>query len=313
MVEESNKYYYGIDLLNGIYGTGGTGGIRMININGQIAYPFNNATGNIETLFDDNGNLLAEYEYTPFGNIRNIRGSIADKNPMRFSSRYYEGDTNLYYYSYRHYCPSIKKWLSQDPIGEQGGVNLYNFVGNNSVFYFDILGSFKSNGFFPNVGAFDFIKASANVLNNTPLLDPFIPNRNRDLMLYLHDVIPDAKQQIKAKGWYTKFKDRACSGGNNFEVIMDRFKASGLRYLIVGYFYMRISLHSKSQGEKCPFELNVSYEGISDDFDFNKSDHRDPISEAITALGRYTVSVISNPFKVVFYGDGSFSEKGVCP
>ena len=144
MAEESNKYYYGIDLLNGIYGTGGTGGIRMININGQIAYPFNNATGNIEALFDDNGNLLAEYEYTPFGNIRSIRGSIADKNPMRFSSRYYEGDTNLYYYSYRHYCPSIKKWLSQDPIGEQGGINLYNFVGNNPIMFVDLFGYVSS-------------------------------------------------------------------------------------------------------------------------------------------------------------------------
>ena len=79
-------------------------------------------------------------QYYPFGNIRSIRGSIADKNPMRFSSRYYEGDTNLYYYSYRHYCPSIKKWLSQDPIGEQGGINLYNFVGNNSIDRIDLLG-----------------------------------------------------------------------------------------------------------------------------------------------------------------------------
>ena len=32
------------------------------------------------------------------------------------------------------------KWLSRDPIGEQGGVNLYGMVGNNAVNHWDYLG-----------------------------------------------------------------------------------------------------------------------------------------------------------------------------
>ena len=144
MPETCNKYYYGIDLTGNVYASGGTGGIRMMNLNGKVAYPYNNATGNIEALFDDNGSLLAEYEYSPFGSIRCIRGSFADKNPMRFSSRYSEADTGLYYYSYRHYSPSLKKWLSHDPLGEHSTVNTYNYVNNIPTVCFDVLGLFKT-------------------------------------------------------------------------------------------------------------------------------------------------------------------------
>ena len=35
---------------------------------------------------------------------------------------------------------TIADWLSRDPIGEQGGLNLYGFVGNNPVNKRDLLG-----------------------------------------------------------------------------------------------------------------------------------------------------------------------------
>jgi len=41
---------------------------------------------------------------------------------------------------YRYYSPEISRWLSRDPIGEQGGWNLYGFVGNDSANEVDILG-----------------------------------------------------------------------------------------------------------------------------------------------------------------------------
>jgi RHS repeat-associated protein len=44
------------------------------------------------------------------------------------------------YYGYRYYDPLTGRWPSTDPIGEEGGVNLYGFVYNNSEFYFDYLG-----------------------------------------------------------------------------------------------------------------------------------------------------------------------------
>ncbi len=43
-------------------------------------------------------------------------------------------------YGYRYYDPVTGRWLSRDPIGERGGLNLYGFVGNNGVTRWDYLG-----------------------------------------------------------------------------------------------------------------------------------------------------------------------------
>lgn len=36
--------------------------------------------------------------------------------------------------------PELGRWLNRDPLGEQGGLNLYGFVNNNSIDLFDLLG-----------------------------------------------------------------------------------------------------------------------------------------------------------------------------
>jgi len=47
------------------------------------------------------------------------------------------------YYGFRYYDPQTGRWLSRDPIGERGGVNLYGFVWNDGVNWFDLLGLCK--------------------------------------------------------------------------------------------------------------------------------------------------------------------------
>jgi uncharacterized protein RhaS with RHS repeats len=37
------------------------------------------------------------------------------------------------YYGYRFYSPCTGRWITRDPLGEAGGINLYGFVGNNAV------------------------------------------------------------------------------------------------------------------------------------------------------------------------------------
>src|SRR5690606_7223937 len=57
-----------------------------------------------------------------------------------FSTKYTDAESGLLYYGYRYYDPVTGRWISRDPIGERGGVNLYGFVGNNVVNRFDRLG-----------------------------------------------------------------------------------------------------------------------------------------------------------------------------
>jgi RHS repeat-associated protein len=86
------------------------------------------------------GSLAAVYEYTPFGDPVAAEGPAANVNPFRFSTKYFDSETGLYYYGYRYYAPQIQRWTSRDPLGEAGGVNLYAFVGNDPVNAIDPLG-----------------------------------------------------------------------------------------------------------------------------------------------------------------------------
>ncbi len=48
----------------------------------------------------------------------------------------------IHYYGYRYYHTNLGRWLSRDPIGEKGGINLYGFVGNSPVNGNDVIGAY---------------------------------------------------------------------------------------------------------------------------------------------------------------------------
>ena len=110
--------------------------------NGEIYYYVTDGNKNVTALLDADGNRAAEYIYHPFGTIYSKTGPMVDLNPFRFSSEYHDDETGLVYYNYRYYSPELGRWISRDPIEEEGGVNLYAMVGNNPVNYWDW------NGFF---------------------------------------------------------------------------------------------------------------------------------------------------------------------
>lgn len=53
---------------------------------------------------------------------------------------FHDPELDLVYYNYRHYSPSDGRFLSRDPIEEQGGLNLYAHCENNPISYTDELG-----------------------------------------------------------------------------------------------------------------------------------------------------------------------------
>lgn len=65
---------------------------------------------------------------------------MARANPVRFSTKYQDDETDLLYFGYRYYDASTGRWVSKDPIEEQGGVSLYGFVRNNTINRTDFLG-----------------------------------------------------------------------------------------------------------------------------------------------------------------------------
>jgi len=127
-------------------GAGGVGGLLQVDINeGSINsyYPVYDGNGNISEYFDSTGATVAHYQYDAFGREVGIpaqQGPDHDKFAHRFSTKYLDDETGLYYYGYRYYDPVTGRWPSRDPIGERGGVNLYGFVGNAGVNWIDVNG-----------------------------------------------------------------------------------------------------------------------------------------------------------------------------
>ena len=109
-----------------------------MKLGGNYYYYQLDGNKNVVGLIDEARALANRYEYGPFRALRSESEAIAQ--PFKFSSEYADSETGLIYYNYRYYNPNSSKWLKRDSIEEQGGVNLYEFIQNNSILYIDYLG-----------------------------------------------------------------------------------------------------------------------------------------------------------------------------
>ena len=133
-------------LWGGMQSAGGVGELLAVKANGvSVTFAAYDGNGNITALINAaGGDALANYEYGPFGEVIRCSGGAAKTNPFRFSTKFQDDETDFHYYGYRYYDPSNGRWLSRDPIEEEGGDNLYAFVENDSVDNSDVLGLYPA-------------------------------------------------------------------------------------------------------------------------------------------------------------------------
>ncbi len=141
------RYYWGKDLTGDLQGAGGVGGLLYLTVGDSVYVPFYDNNGNITRYLDATGNTVALYTYDAFGNLLSRSGPLVDLFRHRFSTKYLDPETGLYYYGYRFYAPSLMRWLNRDPIEEEGGVNLYAFCSNNTLSNCDALGMWATQWF----------------------------------------------------------------------------------------------------------------------------------------------------------------------
>lgn len=91
--------------------------------------------GHVTALVNTSNQVVNRYAYTPFGVALSTTEAVAQ--PFRFTGREFDSETGLYYYRARYYDPALARFISEDPIGLAGGVNLYAYVGNDPVNYTD--------------------------------------------------------------------------------------------------------------------------------------------------------------------------------
>jgi RHS repeat-associated protein len=94
--------------------------------------------GSVREMTDANGNLIARYDYDPFGRRTLVSGT--DLADFGFTGDYFHAVSGLDLTLYRAYDANLGRWLSRDPIAEAGGINLYAYVLNNPVNKIDPLG-----------------------------------------------------------------------------------------------------------------------------------------------------------------------------
>jgi RHS repeat-associated protein len=90
-------------------------------------------------MYDDKGGRVWQGELDSFGAIRDFKGNSLTDCPFRYQGQYEDSETGLYYNRFRYYSPEEGMYISQDPIGLNGGDRLYGYVGDTTG-YIDILG-----------------------------------------------------------------------------------------------------------------------------------------------------------------------------
>lgn len=95
--------------------------------------------GSVIATANGSGAGTAAYSYGPYGEPNTTTGIR-----FRYTGQQLIGDLGLYYYKARFYSPTLGRFLQTDPIGYADDMNLYAYVGGNSINRNDPSGLFAS-------------------------------------------------------------------------------------------------------------------------------------------------------------------------
>ena len=139
----SGRTYFLYDGLNPVVELDNSGSVVSTNTFGAIGlvsrrtgsassfYVFD-SEGNVSQKLDAIGNTLSDHLFNAFGESQS--GSQTDPFGSRAQFGYYtDNETGLQVLTHRYYDPSRGRFLTQDPLGHAGGINLYAYVASNPV------------------------------------------------------------------------------------------------------------------------------------------------------------------------------------
>ena len=119
--------------------------IAQVDDIGTIHYAHTDELGNLIALSDSAGHITDQFAYDPYGKLISRTGTtdipftwLADYGVVSLGN-------DLYATLHRTYHAGYARFLSKDPIGLQGGLNLYAYGDLNPLFYVDYLGLCAKN------------------------------------------------------------------------------------------------------------------------------------------------------------------------
>jgi RHS repeat-associated protein len=115
--------------------------------------------GSVDTVLDDQGNVVERADYLPFGSDRlRITETSAPETDYKFTGKEMDDETGLMYYGARYYDATIGRFISFDPLLLNEGskplasvlpnpqaLNPYSYVTNNPITMVDETGEYGSD------------------------------------------------------------------------------------------------------------------------------------------------------------------------
>jgi RHS repeat-associated protein len=115
-------FVYGLHVNVPEYMTTGAGTFRIVTDHlGSPRLVVNSGTGAVAQRMD----------YDSYGNV--LSDTAPGFQPFGFAGGLYDRDTGLVRFGARDYEPATGRWTSKDPLGLEGGLNVYEYAGNDSV------------------------------------------------------------------------------------------------------------------------------------------------------------------------------------
>jgi len=103
----------------------------------EIAFYQCDHLGTPQELTDHEGKIAWAAEYKAWGQTKEIISDAARKagltNPIRFQGQYLDEETGLHFNRHRYYDPVAGRFISSDPIGLLGGLNLHQYAPNTTA------------------------------------------------------------------------------------------------------------------------------------------------------------------------------------
>ena len=127
--------------------------IAQENTDGSVYWALADNLGSVRYVLDNDGNIINSITYDAFGEVTAETDPSVDFR-FGYTGRELDEETGQHYYRSRYYDSSVGRFISEDTIGFAGGdVNLYRYVGNNSINATDPTGEFANFAVQAGIGA----------------------------------------------------------------------------------------------------------------------------------------------------------------
>jgi len=105
---------------------------------GTTSYYQTDGLGSVTSLSNGAGSLAQTYGYDSFGKQTSSTGSLT--NPFQYTAREFDTETNLQFSRNRYYDPSTGRFMQEDELAFDAGINFYPYVLNNPQNWIDPFG-----------------------------------------------------------------------------------------------------------------------------------------------------------------------------